>query len=454
MAKKLIDMLMKVPAIELKPLFSKLMGVKRAYIVALLVVIAVPAIFLTYGFVHMIGTSKVYCLNCHVNQRNMGFWKASTVHPSVSCNSCHDVDNKGAMSAALHFSFSAKGDVVSSHCVGCHKNDLDRGVGFDAKVRTRPVNELIRIPHAMHIKDLGIKCTYCHSNIYHERRPGKYATYRPAMGTCYTCHDQEKMACNSCHPEGLPSAQPISGKVGGGMLIYNPTGAGEVVFSHKSHAVKGFKCNDCHGGVFNMRHTDGVMTMTRMYGGKDCGHCHNGKVAFASTQCGSCHRGGAASGGGTVEFSGGGYGKVAFSHQAHIASGLKCQDCHVAIFNYKKTGGMTMSAMDKGQYCGACHDGKKAFASEQCGKCHQGAKKDGGTIAYEGGGTGKVTFSHDNHIAMGLKCRECHAKLFGYRKTSGKMTMAGMNQGLFCGGCHNGKRAFAADDCGKCHAMN
>ena len=96
MAKKLIDMLMKVPAIELKPLFSKLMGVKRAYIVAALVVIAVPAILLTYGFVHMVGTSKVYCLNCHVNQRNMGYWKASTVHPSVSCNSCHDVENKGA----------------------------------------------------------------------------------------------------------------------------------------------------------------------------------------------------------------------------------------------------------------------------------------------------------------------------------------------------------------------
>lgn len=249
MAKKLMDMLMKVPAIELKPLFSKLVRVKKAYLAALLAAIAVPVIVLTYGFVHMIGTSKLYCLNCHVNQRNMGFWKASTVHPGVSCNSCHDVETKGAMSAALHFSFSAKGEVVSSHCMGCHKNDLDNAVGFDAKVRARPANELIRIPHAMHIKVLGIKCTYCHGNIYHERRPGKYATYRPTMGTCYTCHDKEKMACNSCHPGGLPSSLPISGQVGGGMLIYNPAGAGEVVFSHKSHAEKGFKCNDCHGGV-------------------------------------------------------------------------------------------------------------------------------------------------------------------------------------------------------------
>ena len=134
----------------------------------------------------MVGTQKIYCLNCHVNQRNMGFWKKSAVHPEISCATCHDVD-KGAWNAAFHFSFSAKDDVMAGHCMGCHKKDIDRPVGIDADPRGRPENELIRIPHARHIREFGIKCTYCHENVYHERRSGKFATYRPTMEVCYTC---------------------------------------------------------------------------------------------------------------------------------------------------------------------------------------------------------------------------------------------------------------------------
>ena len=305
----------------------------------------------------------------------MDFWKKPAHHPDVACATCHDVD-KGLWNAAFHFSFSAKEDVVNTHCLGCHKKDLDIKVGIEAAAQKasykgRPVNELVFMPHSKHVKDLGIKCTYCHSNVFHERRPTKFATYRPTMDTCYTCHDEEKTPCDKCHPKGMPSGVSITGKIGGGKMIYAMIGAGDVVFNHKRHAAKGLTCDACHNAVFDMKKTTGAMTMARMYAGKDCGHCHNGMGAFASTECARCHEGGV-KGGGTIAYPGGGSGKVLFSHDRHMGMGLKCDQCHNGLFGYKKTvGKMTMQSMDGGKSCGSCHNGKKAFSSQECQRCHQ-----------------------------------------------------------------------------------
>lgn len=67
---------------------------------------------------------------------------------------------------------------------------------------------------------------------------------------------------------------------------------------------------------------------------------------------------------------------VVFDHAKHKESGLGCGDCHDALFQKKEgsadaDNALTMKALRKGKYCGACHDGKKAFtASKNCKKCH------------------------------------------------------------------------------------
>ena len=71
---------------------------------------------------------------------------------------------------------------------------------------------------------------------------------------------------------------------------------------------------------------------------------------------------------------------VPFSHQQHAeAQNLKCKDCHTKIFQMKtgrtaeKQGPLTMAAMQEGKFCGACHNGDKAFgvqAEDTCAKCH------------------------------------------------------------------------------------
>ena len=69
-------------------------------------------------------------------------------------------------------------------------------------------------------------------------------------------------------------------------------------------------------------------------------------------------------------------GRVLFTHATHVdASAPACTTCHPREFRILKVSSrrapVTHAAMDKGRYCGACHDGKKAFALDDCAACHQ-----------------------------------------------------------------------------------
>jgi len=77
----------------------------------------------------------------------------------------------------------------------------------------------------------------------------------------------------------------------------------------------------------------------------------------------------------------------------------------------------------------------------------------GKTVDFAGGSAGKVVFDGKIHADKGLKCNDCHTKIFPMKK-GGKYTMADMNAGKNCGECHNGTKAFKSSDaatCAKCH---
>ncbi len=70
-----------------------------------------------------------------------------------------------------------------------------------------------------------------------------------------------------------------------------------------------------------------------------------------------------------------------------------------------------------------------------------------------------VLYSHDDHIEAGIECAECHDTLFKKELNGTKFRMADINQGKFCGACHNDApapevkhKAFAPKkNCTKCH---
>ena len=76
----------------------------------------------------------------------------------------------------------------------------------------------------------------------------------------------------------------------------------------------------------------------------------------------------------------------------------------------------------------------------------------GGDVTFTVKDSGKAVFRHDSHVVVAkLGCKECHPVLYLDVAKSKRVTMKEMEKGKSCGACHTGKRAFALDDCTKCH---
>ncbi len=82
-----------------------------------------------------------------------------------------------------------------------------------------------------------------------------------------------------------------------------------------------------------------------------------------------------------LEFKDGAMGPVTFDGKMHnqkLGAG-KCMECHKGNFPMKKPGTegsakITMADINAGKFCGACHNGTKAFSAKEaanCGKCHK-----------------------------------------------------------------------------------
>jgi c(7)-type cytochrome triheme protein len=204
---------------------------------------------------------------------------------------------------------------------------------------------------------------------------------------------------------------------------------------------------------------------------------------------------------------------VVYNHWLHRAK-YTCRLCHVGLKFVMKAGatGISENANNQGLYCGACHNGREAFApvnkgpsgektGENCDRCHSYGKKVkfernfykftkdfprarfGNGINWlkteamglvnlkdylEGVSPRKkmekpdevvlkakvkempdIIFSHDKH-AVWNGCENCHPLIFSEKKGANKFTMAEIFDGKYCGTCH-GKVSFSTLDCQRCH---
>ena len=151
-------------------------------------------------------------------------------------------------------------------------------------------------------------------------------------------------------------------------------------FSHKTHTMDmEVSCDDCHDELFEMEigaaESNEDFTMAAMAEGQYCGACHDGDTAFAATsQCGYCHLPPEEQVVWTKPVK-----AVGFNHATHTEeAGMDCESCHDDIFVMKNGSAQehddfTMESLYEGNYCGACHDGSTAFASDtRCTSCHIG----------------------------------------------------------------------------------
>jgi len=193
---------------------------------------------------------------------------------------------------------------------------------------------------------------------------------------------------------------------------------------------------------------------------------------------------------------------VRFSHWVHRIK-YTCRVCHLELdfaMAVNETG-ITEDDNLNGLYCGACHDGKRAFGhtKENCSRCHTGdirsdeksfrefssrmPKTDYGngidwsmalkrgfidprsslTPGVEPMRFGKFLkleaewsmvppayFPHREHEAW-LDCANCHPDIFNVKKKTTKhFSMRYILEKKFCGVCHMNV-AFPLDDCRRCH---
>lgn len=237
---------------------------------------------------------------------------------------------------------------------------------FSCRFKTdeKKVVEEIESPVISSLKDSGIPCFKCHSyEKYAVNEKGRFSHEKHiSFGAhCNQCHEIKehkestviKNACNTCHKLSI--------------FAYTDSGM-PVNFSHQGHAKK-YGCGDCHPKPFQTKKGTTKIIMDEMYKGNTCGKCHNGKIAFASTDCARCHK--------MTEFKkelsykSEGMSSAVFSHEFHTAM-FPCKDCHTSLFKYKKGGsGMKMDDLYQNKFCSTCHNGQMAFGSSDCQKCHK-----------------------------------------------------------------------------------
>jgi c(7)-type cytochrome triheme protein len=171
-----------------------------------------------------------------------------------------------------------------------------------------------------------------------------------------------------------------------------------VVFSHQTHvAFAGNRCTGCHPRPFPMLRRAPTPGHRDMNAGSGCGICHDGKKAFGvkdPAECRTCHSGtrvprmaaagvpgsaraGAATrrppGPRTYPRSESSPGSVTFRHESHLRGAGGCAACHPKLFKMTSSPPRPGGGMHERSACGACHDGKTAFAAEDpdaCSRCH------------------------------------------------------------------------------------
>jgi c(7)-type cytochrome triheme protein len=233
---------------------------------------------------------------------------------------------------------------------------------------------------AMELKDITFKTKDAGKVVFSHKSHLEKKTRTTANLSCKTCHESGKLgttrhytmaemekgkSCGACHngKKAFPLAKCTRcHRVK--EITYKVKETGPVLFSHNSH-LKTMQCGSCHNGIFKAG-PNARTTMAEMEKGKSCGACHKGKTAFKISECVKCH---------PVKeenFKVEDVGDVPFSHKFHIGM-YSCSECHTRLYlPGKGNPKVSMSDMEKGKSCGACHDGSSAFTvKENCDKCHR-----------------------------------------------------------------------------------
>lgn len=132
---------------------------------------------------------------------------------------------------------------------------------------------------------------------------------------------------------------------------------------------------------------------------------------------------------------------IAFSHKTHIASGMKCLDCHTGAAAKERAG------LPGADQCLLCHSAIKADSPEiqkLAAVNERGGKLDWVRVYQV---PDFVFFSHANHLKAGERCTACHGDV-EQRDVLAKEVSTSM---IECMNCH--VKREVSRECHLCHDL-
>jgi c(7)-type cytochrome triheme protein len=145
-----------------------------------------------------------------------------------------------------------------------------------------------------------------------------------------------------------------------------------------------------------------------------------------------------------------------FDHARHLR--VNCSVCHKSA---SKGAALSIpTGASAHNTCFQCHTASSPSKMSSCSTCHVPGRPN---WTSEWAKSFRISFSHTRHAGRGgLNCATCHVIKAGQpRGRQVTEPLASMHfapaNSLSCGGCHNGKKAFGADDftnCKRCHQSN
>lgn len=215
-------------------------------------------------------------------------------------------------------------------------------------------------------------------------------------------------------------------------------------FGHSNPAHSRLPCLLCHRRDDN----SAKIKFPGKFGHLPCAGCHTQQFqASAGPMCNICHTSTGMKNFPELKSFG-----ARFDHGRH--PGVNCATCH----KVSGRGGVAKSipsGASAHSTCFQCHTATSAEGMVSCNVCHQPGRlvrTSEWSIAY------KKSFSHAKHQSS--NCATCHSVRAGAgrgRQVTAplvSMHFAPANS-ISCGGCHNNKRAFGANDfgdCKRCHS--
>ena len=217
-------------------------------------------------------------------------------------------------------------------------------------------------------------------------------------------------------------------------------GLAPVIYPHWVHRIW-FECKVCHQDIFIMNRWRNHISHDQMKTGKQCGVCHDGKMAFTTEkECDRCHLAGKPN--------------ADHLHHADKVNNQRIKEVAQKIgaeWNAEKLkegripvdrfGFIDWLNLKKNGVFKPIHSLNKDFKNEV---------RDNKILFKSKSKLKNVLFDHKIHSSW-INCSSCHPEVF--RKTlTNNVKMVRMSKGKFCGYCH-GKVSFTFADCKRCHSQ-